>query len=165
MTDDVAKQIISFAMKRIGKREITESEMYLTLSMRLQWCPPHIARQFIKRCVQDDILIKENDNLVPSFPLDSISIPLGFKPSSDFFERYTPTQSALEVNDEPDIFNQILSKTVFSPDDVNSSVKKISEEKSVTMPVALLLFAKKHGIEITSFIDAAEKELFTENTE
>jgi hypothetical protein len=152
-------------MKRIGKQTVSESEMYLTISMKLQWCPPHVAQQFIKRCVQDGLLIKKDDGLISGFSVDSVSIPLGFKPSSDFFEKYTPKQSALIINDAPNLFQHIVSKTVFSAKDITSSVQKIVDEKQVTEHVALLLFAKKHDIDISSFIGSVEKEIFTKNKE
>lgn len=165
MTDEMVKKIISFVLKRIGTKTASESEMYLTLSMKLQWCPPNIAQQFIKRCIQDGVLVRNDEVLAPSFDIESVSIPLGFKPTSDFFQGYAPKQSSLKVNDPSDLFNSIISKTVFSPEDVTSSVQAIMNEKLITEDVALLFFAKKHDIDISPFIDIVEKEVFTRNKE
>ena len=165
MTDDVVKQIVSFVLKRIGKEEVSETEFYLTLSMQLQWCSPHIAQQFVKRCVQDGVLRKENDVLSPCFSIKSLSIPIGFKPTSEFFMKFKPRQSSLKVDERPDIIDQIMKETVFSKSDILKTVESIMKEKMINKTVALLVFAKRHAIDISSFIDDAENEMFKENKE
>jgi len=165
MTDDVVQQIVSFVLKRIGKEEASITEFYLTLSMRLQWCSPHIAQQFVKRCVQDGVLKMEKDMLSPRFSIETVSIPIGFKPSSEFFIKFKPRQAALDVDEKPDIVNQIMKETVFSKSDIFTSAEGIMKEKMINKTTALLLFAKRHAIDISPFIVDAEHVIFIENKE
>jgi len=152
MTGEIAKQIITFVLKRIGKNEISESDFYLTMSMRLQWCSPNIAQQFMKRCIQEGLLIKNGGMISTGFSISAVSLPLGFKPTSDFFELYTPKQSSLDLDEKSDIYAIIEAESSISLEDIQSAIEIIMKEKCVEKQVALLLFAKIHDIDISSFI-------------
>jgi len=165
MDDKIPKCVITFVMKNNGKQEILESEFYLTLSMTLQWCSPHLAKQFIQRALQDKLLIKKKGLLSSSFSLIDVSIPVGFKTTNEFFQNYKPKQSSLDVVIKPDLLSHITSNTSFSDNEIQTKIKSIMMEKQVSVNIALLLFGKKHGISIDSYMVSVEEDLFIENTE
>ena len=47
MTDSEMRIIIAFLFKRSGKEEMSPSELYLPLSMDLQWFTPNQAKEFV----------------------------------------------------------------------------------------------------------------------
>jgi len=165
MNDEIAKRIITFVMKSNGKQEILESEFYLTLSMKLQWCSPHLAKQFIQRALQDILLMKKKGLLSSSFSLKDVSIPIGFNPTNEFFQNYKPKQSSLDVVIKPDLLSYITSNTSFSDNEIQTNIKSIMTEKQVSRNIALLLFGKKHDVSIDSYMVSVEEDFFIENTE
>ena len=165
MADEIAKRIITFVMKSNGKQEILESEFYLTLSMTLQWCSPHLAKQFIQRAIQEMLLIKKKGLLSSGFPLKNESIPVGFKPTNEFFQNYKPKQSSLDEIIKPDLLSYITSNISISDNEIQTNIKSILTEKQVSGNIAFLLFAKKHDVSIDEYIALVEEELFIENTE
>ena len=79
------KIIIAFLFKRSGKKEMTQSEFYLTLSMDLKWFTPKKAKDFTISSLKNNIILKKEDFLKPNFNINNIDIPLGFVPSKDVF--------------------------------------------------------------------------------
>jgi len=158
MSDEIAKRVITFVMKSNGKQEILESEFYLTLSMKFQWCSPYLAKQFIQRAVQDLLLIKKKNLLSSSFSLKNVSIPVGFKPTNEFFQNFKPTQASLDNIIKPDLFSYITSNTSISENEIQKNMKSIMTGKQVSKNVAFLLFAKKHDVSIDKYIASVEED-------
>lgn len=165
MDDEIAKCVITFVMKNNGKQEILESEFYLTLSMKLQWCSPHLAKQFIQRALQDILLIKRKGLLSSSFSLKDVPIPVGFNPTNEFFQNYKPKRSSLNTVIKPDLLSHIASNTSFSDNEIQTNIKSIMKEKQVSKNIALLLFGKKHDVSIDNYMASVEEDLFIKNTE
>ena len=159
MNDEIVKQIIAFVIKRNGKKEISESDIYLTLSLQLQWCPPTLAKQFIQRAIQDGFLMKNNELLSATFPMNDINIPIGFKPEISFFESYKPQQSSLDSLVKQDFYSYIISNSS-SKDDLEKQIESIMAEKNVSKSVALLLYAKKNDISYNEYLNEIETTLF-----
>ena len=163
MNEEIAKQIIVFVFKRNGKNEISESDFFLTISIKLQWCPPHTAKHFVERIIQEGLLIKKNELLSAGFPTDLISIQTGFKPSHEFFKEFEPKQSSLDVASDTDLFSKIASDGKLSIEQLRTAVEIISDEKVITRDIALLLFAKKQNINFMSYIIEVENAMFSED--
>ena len=164
MTDEIEKQIIAFVYKRRGKEEISKADVYLTVSIQLHWCSPNMAKQFVERAIQDGLFVEKNDVLSPGFSINKVVIPVGFKPSHDFFESYKPLQVSLDVVGKEDLESYVLA-SVSSKEEGEKAVEQIMKEKQVVRSVALLLYAKKQDICVDDFFDDVEKELFRENRE
>ena len=62
-----AKTIIAFLFKRSGKKEMIQSEFYLTLSMDLKWFTPKKAKDFTNWSLKNNILLKSEGVLKPNF--------------------------------------------------------------------------------------------------
>jgi len=133
--------------------------------MKLQWCSPHLAKQFIQRALQDILLMKKKGLLSSSFSLKDVSIPIGFNPTNEFFQNYKPKQSSLDVVIKPDLLSYITSNTSFSDNEIQTNIKSIMTEKQVSRNIALLLFGKKHDVSIDSYMVSVEEDFFIENTE
>ena len=138
--------------------------MYLTMSMQLHWCTPQLAKQFVEWAIQEGLFVEKNEMLSPGFSIKKVVIPVGFKPSHDFFESYKPKQVSLDTMGKKDLEARLMA-SISSKDDGEKAVEGIMKEKRVVKSVALLLYAKKQGICIDGYLDDVEKELFRENRE
>ena len=78
--------IISFIFKRSGKDRLSESEIYLPLSLELRWFSSTEAKNFVKYATQTNLLNKEDGFLSPSFDVSKIKVPIGFQPSKKDFK-------------------------------------------------------------------------------
>ncbi len=150
--NEEAKKIIAFLMKRSGKKSLPESEFYLTISMDMQWCPPKLAKEFVKNALHSGLLEKNEDLLTPTFDVKKIVIPTGFHPSKSSFQ-VKPDRS---VSPNHTIFDQIIvelsKQSDLSAEEVKKKIKTIADEKLLCLDVAALLLAKKYSVEIEPFL-------------
>jgi hypothetical protein len=165
MVDLQVQQVIAFIFKRSGKKKMKGSDFYLTISMELNWCPPHIAKSFVSKIEKTSLISKEKDFIMPSFNIDKIQIPIDFKPSIEFFQEFKVTgPEKMKLNNES-IIDLIKIQSKLSEEEIQSSIHEIQQQKKVVKPIALLMLAKKQGIDITEYIDTIEQELFIKNKE
>jgi len=158
-----AKIIISFLFKRSGKDKLTESEIYLPLSLELGWFTTKESREFVNYAIKQKLLIKKREFLVPSFSIENISIPVGFFPSKKTF-----TEEKKDVRERKgDVTNALVyliaEKTNQDAKVIVKEIKDVVLEKSILFDVAALFVAKTYEIDITDHLQAVEDRIFTKN--
>ena len=161
MNDELVKQVISFIFKRSGKKQISESDIYLTLSMELKWCPPHVAKSFVSEIEKASLIINEKEMISPSFNIDKISIPIDFRPSPDFFEEYKAEINKNQKIDIDQLLELIQQNLNLSKEQLTDAINLIQKEKMVNENVAILLLAKKANINIDPYLTEIEHMLLT----
>ncbi|KYK21646.1 hypothetical protein AYK25_07995 [Thermoplasmatales archaeon SM1-50] len=136
---------------------MTESELYLPLSMELGWLSTKEAQQFVKYAIKQGLLIRKDEELTPSFPLEKVSIPLGFTPSKKLFKEqpYTEEEGVIER-----ITFAISTHTHRNLKDVQEEIKKEQKEKNLLPEVAALYVARKHHVDITNWYTSIEQYIF-----
>jgi hypothetical protein len=157
--------IITFLYNRSGKSKLSFNELYLTLSMELNWFTPDDAKMFINQVINDKLLKKENDEISPNFDFNKIAVPVGFTPSKQVFEEKVelPTKKDEELVDK--LVNTLVEKTNLDKKSIISKIKEIEEQKNITIEVAALLFGKEHRVSMDDYFEEIEKEIFKENKE
>ena len=78
-----AEKIITFVFNRSGKTELSFSEMYLTLSMELNWFTPDDAKKFVEKAIREGLFCKKNNQLSPSFDVSKVNVPVGYNPKGE----------------------------------------------------------------------------------
>ena len=156
--DSEAKIIIAFLFNRSGKNALTEAELYLPLSMDLSWFSTKDAQGFITYAVQQKLLTKKNGLLHPTFPLETITIPLGFTPSKK--QAYKTT----EPGEEEPVFTSLVSlisqNTNRDQNEVLDEISRAEQEKQLLPEIAALLVAKKNNLCVVEWIDRIENTIF-----
>ena len=157
MTSD-AEIIITFLFKRSGKEELSFSDLYLNLSMGLNWFTPENAKDFINMAIKEKLLIKKGELIKPNFDFNIIDVPVGFTPSKKIFEK----KEAEEIKDEDffiTIVRQIVEKTKLDEKHVIEKIEDIANERNLTKEVAALLLGKDHDILFEEFYDQIEERI------
>jgi len=159
------KIIITFLFNRSGKSKLSYKELYLTLSMELNWFTPDNAKMFINQALRENLIKKENEEIIPNFDLKNIVVPNGFTPSKQVFQEKV---ESLEKKSET-LINKLIStlieKTKLDEKTIISDIKEIEEKRNITIEVAALLFGKEHNISMDDYFEEIEKEIFKENKE
>ena len=89
--------IIAFIFKRSGKEKMNFSELYLDLSMNLNWFSPEDAKKFLNDAIKKKLSIKEDDQISLSFDINKITIPMGFSPSKRVFSEKKSQKELEEI--------------------------------------------------------------------
>ena len=154
-----SEAIIAFLFKRSGKEKMSFSDLYLTLSMELNWCPPEAAKTFVDTAVKQKLLSKNDEIVKPNFDIDKISVPLGFRPSKKIFEEKEITKLDKEKDIAKTLLRRIAENTGLDEKKIINEVKEIEREKNITFEVAALLVGKNHDVLLGTFYDIIEEKL------
>ena len=153
-----AEIIIAFLYKRSGKEELSFSDLYLNLSMELNWFTPDAAKAFVNMSIKQKLLLKKGDLIKPSFDINKIIVPVGFIPSKNIFEK-----KVVEVIEDEDFFKKIirriLDKTKLDDKQVIGKIEEIANERYLTKEVAALLLGKEHNILFEEFYAQIEERI------
>lgn len=160
--DPEAKIIIAFLFNRSGKYALKESELYLPLSMEVGWFSTKEAQEFVTYAVTQELLVKKDGLLHPNFPLEKITIPVGFTPTKKIFTKKKEDQK--EKNLLESIASRLVEKTNHDLKDVLAETKHVEQEKHILPEVAALFVARKYNLAVEEWIDQIEKSIFRENT-
>jgi len=153
--------IIAFLFKRSGKSKLNFSDLYLTLSMNLNWFAPEDAKAFVNSALKQKLLTKKGESLQPNFDYDKIVVPVGFTPSKQVFE-----VKKVEKRDEKEeavlnkIIKRLAKKTDLDSKQITEKINKIAREKNITTEVAALLSGKEYALSLEDFFEKVENKIF-----
>lgn len=156
--------ILAFLFKRSGKTKLGFSEIYLTLSMDLNWFTPQDAKEFVKQAEKQKLLIKKDELYKPNFDLEEIKVPLGFYPSKKVIniKKEEKTTEPLEKKTLLDkIINKILEKTNQERKKVINKIKDLEKEKNITPEIAALLIGKEYNINFQEHLQDIKNKILT----
>ncbi|MEM4258392.1 MAG: DUF2240 family protein [Candidatus Thermoplasmatota archaeon] len=158
---DEARIVLAFIFKRSGKTKLTEAEIYVPLSLELNWFTVQEAQAFVRYCTVNKLIAEEQGVFTPTFEIADIQIPIGFIPEN---KKYSLTTSS-EV--QKNILN-VLAETLSMH--LNQDIQKTFEEiarqaaeKKITSELAALFLMYLHALPYERFVDPVERRLFTEN--
>ncbi len=161
--DSEAKIIIAFIFNRSGKTTLTESELYLPLSMELGWLSTKEAQGFVKSAIQQGLLVKQDGKIQPNFPLEKITIPLNFVPSKKLFCETTSQEQGPPLTSR--IIARICAQTPLTQQDIEEEIINQGREKSLLFEVAGLYVARKYNVNVGELLAEVEQGIFREKTE
>lgn len=151
--------IIAFLFKRSGKEKMSFSELYLNLSMDMKWFSPEEAKKFLNDALKKKLLIKEDEQISPSFDINKITIPVGFYPSKKVIFDKKNQESEEETNILKEIVKRIHEKTNLNEKQIIDKINDVSKEKNIIEEIAALLVGKEYEIEIDDFLKKLESKI------
>jgi hypothetical protein len=158
--DSELKIILSFLFKRSGKESLKFSDLYLALSMDLNWFTPADAKAFVNKALEEKLLLKKGDLIKPSFDVYKIDVPIGFCPSKLLFNEKKEKIAKKKEDVLSKIVNQIVEKTDLNEQQVTEKIHVIAKEKNITDEVTALLICKEYDIKFFDFIKEIEEKIF-----
>ncbi len=162
--NDEYKIIIAFVFNRAGKKEMSFSEFYLTLSMLLNWFTPDDAKTFTKQAIENILLKEEKDLIKPNFNIEEIKIPIGFYPSKLVLRQIGFKKEKIEKI--PDInksifdiiVEKIVEKSNLDKKTILIQIKEIEKEKKIITEIAALLVGKEYDLNFNEIIEKIETQ-------
>ncbi len=145
------RKVIAAAFKSKGKRKMKRSELIYTMSFDLNWFTHEGSKKVVEEAEKEGLL-KGDEELQPTFDLDDVELD-NFKPDLSVLLSRSVTDRIVE---------EIATKLKKDSREVFSMVNKKQEELGglVSFSVAALIVAKEAGIDISSYIEEVEKEVF-----
>lgn len=158
--DSEREIILSFLFKRSGKESLKFSDLYLALSMDLNWFTPADAKAFVNMALEDNLITIKDDLIKPSFDINKIDVPIGFSPSKFVFEEKRKKIAKKKEDVLNKIIKQIVNETNLNNQQVTEKINAIAEEKNITDEVAAILIGKEYNLKFDDFIEELEEKIF-----
>ena len=156
--------IISFLFKRSGKELLKFSDLYLALSMELNWFTPDDAKSFISLALKEEILTKKDDLIKPNFDYEHTDIPTGFTPSKSVFEKKKGEKQVVKDDSLIQIMiNKLVEKSNIEKSQILKEIETLAKERYLTEEVASLLIGKKYNINFENLYKRVEESIIKSN--
>jgi hypothetical protein len=134
------KITVAAPFKHTRKTGMRKNELVYYYSLDRKWMSTEQAGILLHRAEEEGLLGQENGVFSPLFDTTSITIPLGFKPSSSIFERNDPLEELIE---------RIAKAQGMQETDIVSEMNQTIKERfdgNLLPAAALVLLAKKYNV-------------------
>jgi len=131
--------------------------------MELGWLSTKESQEFVKYALKQELLVKKEGLVHPNFPVEKITIPVGFTPSKRLFSETISQQKTEHVLDA--IVMEIGKKTNRKQAEILDEITQEGQEKKLLPEVAALSVARKYNLDVTEWYDLVETILLRGNTE
>ena len=124
------------------------NELVYYYALDRKWMSTEQANLFLKRAEEEGLISLADGQYSPTFDITGLTLPVGFKPTSVIFERHDPVQ---------DLIGRIARARSIEETDVVAEMNRIIRENFDTHllpPAALVLLAKKSGVQFDDLLDA-----------
>lgn len=146
------RMVIAAAFRSKGKRAMSRSELNYVLSFDLKWFSHNKSKQVVELAEKQGLLLEKDGSLSPAFDIESIKIPVDFKPD---------LKRILSSSTFDEIVGKIAEKSGKNLSEVVATVNKKQEELGnlLSIEVVALLIAKQYGIDVSSYLDKIRHEV------
>jgi hypothetical protein len=131
--------------------------------MELGWLSTKESQEFVKYAIKQELLVKKEGLVHPNFPVEKITIPVGFTPSKRLFSETICQQKTEHVLDA--IVMEIGKKTNRKQAEILEEITQEGQEKKLLPEVAALSVARKYNLDVMEWYDLVETILLRGNTE
>jgi hypothetical protein len=112
------------------------------------------AHRVLERAVEEGLLEVTTDGWVrPLLDLSTVTVPVGFRPSSRILESVQPSQELIQ---------RIAAKDAVTPAQVTAEVNRVKEEEfdgKIRVEAAVVLVAKRRGVPFEDLRDRLTAEM------
>ena len=155
--------ILAFIYKRSGKDILPPQEIYLPISIELNWLSTKEAQHFLQHCINQHLLKETPTGLQTNFDITTIHIPTGFRPQ----QTYTETQTIKNQQTPTNIYHTILqtiSQQKNTPTtEIEKEINKLADTKNVHPITTALIYAKQQNISLQYNISEIQSIILQEN--
>jgi hypothetical protein len=140
---------VAAPFKQRGTDRIAESEFVVALSLDRDWFSPDQAKRLIDVAVGQDLLRRDDDDLVAEFARSTVEVPADF----------VPDESLLQ---EQSTFERVLDAAVAAGTDKQTAVAGINETQAdlaVSVEAAAVVYARAAGLDAAAAAARAREEL------
>jgi hypothetical protein len=134
------KTTIAAPFRHTRKKGMRKNELVYFYALDRKWMSSDQANSLLRRAEEDGLLKLENGVYSVLFDPATVTIPIGFKPTSAIFERNDPMQ---------ELINQVAKVRGVEETDIVAEMNKVIKEQfdsNILPPAALVLVAKKYGV-------------------
>jgi hypothetical protein len=135
------------------KNRLQKSEFIFYIAIDRKWMNKEQVNQLLERARAEGLLEMDGGWIRPLFNTDEISIPLGFKPTSEILAEESPYE---------DLIARIAATTGRSPQEIVAELHPIITDRfdgNLRVEAAAIFLAKKYGVPFDDKLDALTRSI------
>jgi len=147
------KTTIAAPFRHTRKSGMKKNELVYYYALDRKWMSTEQANQLLRRAEEDGLLKQENGLFLPAFDTATVTIPVGFKPTSAIFERNDPMQ---------ELIGRIARERKVEETEIVVEMNKVIREgfdTNLLPPAALTILAKKYQVSSDDLRDSLRQAL------
>lgn len=145
------KTTVAAPFRHTRKSGMRKNELVYYYALDRKWMSTEQAGLLLKRAEEEGMIRQENGVFLPLFDPASVTIPIGFKPSSSIFERNDPSQEMISRISKA----RNVEETVIVSE-MNTMIRE-QFNGNLLPPAALVLLAKKYEVPFEDQLESLEK--------
>jgi hypothetical protein len=157
LIDEELKNGVALIFRRKAKDLLTEKEFVFSASMDLRWFNYTDAMKFLELAVSHNMLKREGKAVMPTFDHRKAELPATFRPSPDLLKGAPGGGGGAKETVFMRMVDAISKSSKQDRSSVISRINKKRELLRVDAEVLALLVAREDGLDISQFLDEAEK--------
>lgn len=137
----------------MGRSSLKKNEIVYYFTIDRRWMNREQAEKIISMAEEGGMIKKEGDYFHITGDYSAIDIPLGYKPSSEIFEKKDPVES---------IAAAIARKNGTEVNDVIADMNAIIREGfdgNLAPEAAIVILAREHGVGFEEYLDELKKSI------
>ena len=150
MTDGPTLCVAAFFRNK-GKTVMTEQEFLMGISMNSRWMAYGDAETLLSVLLADGTMKRDGEYIRPAFDLNSIDVPVGYRPPDDLLS---------SRNDQTDILQLLISKAAsagIEKKEFLSYCRGIQKSLNVEIEVAALIVLRDNGADVSDMTERIGK--------
>ena len=147
-----------------GKDVVTEKEFSMTIAMDLRWMSKPTADGLLKLLTAENVVTVKDGYVRPTFDINSVKVPLGFKPGEDVKKRASDAGSSKSAKPAApkDVFSVMKSLAAehgIEGKDFMAKCREISKTLGITQTAAGLVVLNEAGVDVSNLTADVEKDI------
>lgn len=146
------KIAVAAPFKHMRKDRLQRSEFVFYIAIDRKWMNKEQANQLLERAMSEGLVEMDGGAIRPLFDVTEVSIPLGFKPTSDVLVAESPYE---------ELIGRIAAATEKSPQDVVAELHQVVDhfDGNLRVEAAVVVLAKKYGVPFEDKLAALERSV------
>jgi hypothetical protein len=140
---------VAVPFRQQGARSLGEGEFVVALSLDREWFSPDQAKRLVDVAVGRGLLANDEGDLTPTFDVDAVEVPEGFRPDTDILR-------------EQSTFEQLLDLMVTNGLTKQEAVAETNETQrrlGITLESAAVVVARRNGVDCSGVAETVRNEL------
>ncbi|KAF5088585.1 hypothetical protein DSECCO2_37150 [anaerobic digester metagenome] len=145
---------VAAPFKHMRKDRLQKSEFVFYIAIDRKWMNKEQANQLLERAKAEGLIEVDGGSIRPLFDLAEVSIPLGFKPTSDVL--------AAEESPYEELIGRIAAATEKPPQEVVAELHRIVTDNfdgNIRVEAAVIILAKRYGVAFDDKLSALERSI------
>ena len=136
-----------------AKTMMSKSELIYYYAFDRKWMDRESVDLLLRRALDTGLLVIEDEMFVPSFDIMSVSVPIGFRPSSSVFLVSDPFETLLD---------RIAVQVRCTHEEVIAEMNALIADEfygNITAQAAILCIASKYHVSFSDVSEALEQQM------